>query len=216
MEQLKLINPDIVCLQETHINSERSIATEIGKKIGGYFLEEFDVSPSHIDKKFHLGNAILSKQKPTKEGHFLFPYPTFPLYLPGNKLAEHHDKGFQVVQFSFTRVINLQMMPLRFLGTPYGSPQGEKFAHKMEDLLKLHAERPILVCGDFNTDDTESLYRPFLESAGMKSALLPDMPTRPNKKRSDYIFYSDNFILRDSGVIQTNTDHYLCWARLEI
>ncbi len=214
VEKLKTINPDIVCLQETHMNATRSVAKEIAEKLGGYSYYETAMSPSHVDEEYELGNAILAKENALSNKSFIFPYPSFELYLPGNKPAARHDKRFQLNYFNFGLVVNLQMLPLKFLGTPYDSVSGKEFASNMEDVLIDHLEKPLLFCGDFNTENAPTLYERLLKRMGMKNA-LPNIPTRPNGKRSDYIFYSDNFRLVDSSIIETNTDHYLCWARFE-
>jgi endonuclease/exonuclease/phosphatase family metal-dependent hydrolase len=212
-EQLRLIDPDVVCLQETHVNEERSVAKEIAVKLGGYAVQEVTMSPSHVDENYSLGNAILSKIKPKNIQNVLFPYPTFPLFLPGGKPAIRHEKGFQLGTFDFGIVGNLQMMPLKFLGTPYNSEKGKEFARGMEETLFAAVSRPLLLCGDFNYIDPALLYTQLL--SGMKSA-LPNIATRPDGKRTDYIFYSVEFVLKDSGVVQTNSDHFLCWATFEI
>src|SRR4051812_18003766 len=60
-EQLKLVNPDLIFFQETHLNADRSIAKDIAQLLGYEHVYEVDVSPSHVDSNFRLGNAIISK-----------------------------------------------------------------------------------------------------------------------------------------------------------
>ena len=134
-----------------------------------------------------------------------------PLFL----LFPFRGSVHQVVQFDNTRVINLQMLPLRFLGTAYDTPQGQAFALEMERALKPHMASPSLLCGDFNVENANELYREIIQKSSMKNA-LPSAGTRPNNKQSDYIFYSAELRCEDAGVIKTNTDHYLCWARFSI
>lgn len=211
--QLKGVNPDFVCLQEAHRNEHRSIAMEIAKKLGNFHYVESSNSASHIDPKYQLGNAVLSRKKLVDKENYTFPYPKFPLVLPDGRPAAHYDKGFQVMQTNFCSVINLQVMPIRFLGTPYASPQGQDFARTMEDMLLSNKTTPLLICGDFNHDNARSLYPTLL--GDMRSA-LPVTPTRPDGKRTDYIFYSSEFALLEAGVVETKSDHYMCWARFEM
>lgn len=112
INELKALSQDIVCLQETHIRSERSIANEIATELGGLFCFEQDNSLSHINPKYHLGNAILSKYSFQEKENFVLPSPNFPLKLPNKQ--ERHDKGFQVVEFDLGTVVNTQMLPLSF------------------------------------------------------------------------------------------------------
>ncbi len=209
---LKTLDADVVCIQENHSNSERSVAREISRALGDYECFEVDVSRSHVDELYRLGNAILSKKKPQQQKSVLFPYPSFPLYLPDNKPAHHDDKGFQFAQFDDLRVMNLHTLPLKFLGTSYDTPLGKSYISEMERSLEPYMRAPLLLCGDMNTAHAKTLYGEFFEKYAMTNA-LPDLPTRPNEKRSDYIFYTNDLVLNDSGIIQTNTDHYLCFAR---
>lgn len=211
-QQLRLINPDVVCLQETHINSERSVAKEIAQSLG-LRIHETAMSPSHIDSRYSLGNAVLHKVPETKEQDYIFPYPSFPLVLPNGKPAAHHDKGFQINDFDLLSVVNLQMMPLKFLGTPYDSHNGVVFAKEMEDILQKHVVGSAVVCGDFNFANPEQLYSQLLLN---RRDVLPNAPTRPEGTKTDFIFVPEGITSKDSSVIQTNTDHYLCWATLEI
>lgn len=57
---IREINPDIICLQENHINQERSLARDAFKD-SYQFITEINVSPSHNDSKYELGLAVLSK-----------------------------------------------------------------------------------------------------------------------------------------------------------
>ena len=211
--ELHNISPDIICFQETHVNDERSVGQEIADLLGQYHVNEMRTSSSHVDPSYQLGNAVLSKPTPTRYTAAIYPYPAFPLFLPDGIPDRHHDKGFQVVQFPFGTIMNTHTMPLRFLGTPYDTPNGLSFAHEMEKQLLTHALHPLIFCGDFNFNNASILYPELLKD--MKS-VLPDAPTRPGGKKSDYIFVSAEFTILDSGIIQTNTDHYLCWAKLSI
>lgn len=211
--ELIKLDPSIVCLQETHVNTERSVASEISQLLGNFNIGEVQLSASHVDGQYRLGNAILSAQKAKEINGYVYPYPPFPLFLPDGTPDRHHDKGFQVVTFDFATIINTQMMPLKFLGTPYDTPNGKAFAHEMEQQLISYAKVPFILCGDMNFNDAPSLYPYLLKN--MKSA-LPDAPTRPGGKKSDYIFASAEFTVLDSGIIHTNTDHYLCWAKFSI
>lgn len=212
-DELRKINPDVICLQETHMNDERSVAGELCAMLGGYQIQEMRISPSHVDEQYYFGNALLSKEIPISYTSDLYPYPSFPLFLPGSTPDRHHDKGFQVAIFDFITIINTQMMPLKFLGTPYNTPNGKKFAHEMEEQLISCVQAPFILCGDMNFNDAPSLYPYLLKN--MKSA-LSDGPTRPGGKKSDYIFVPESCKVIANGIVPTNTDHYLCWAKLSI
>jgi endonuclease/exonuclease/phosphatase family metal-dependent hydrolase len=213
--KLKELNPDIICLQETHIGSNKSLAKELGEVAGDYSLTEVALSESHIDGRYRLGNAILSKNKPLEENFHYFPYPSFPLARRDGGVTVIHEKGCQVLKFEFGNVANLHMQPLAFLGTKYDSPNGVIYAKEVEQTLEQNLTNPIVLCGDFNYIKSEELYSDLLNKLSLKS-VLPDEPTRPDNKKTDYIFVSPEFTLVDSGIVKTNSDHYLCWARLRV
>jgi endonuclease/exonuclease/phosphatase family metal-dependent hydrolase len=211
INELKDLAPDIICLQETHLNNERSIAHEIAGELGGLFCFEQDNSPSHIDPEYRLGNAVLSKYSFKKKGNFTLPNPNFPLKLPNEQ--ERHNKGFQVVEFDFGSLVNIQMLPLSFLGTPYDSDDGKTFAKEMEDYMNLECASAHIICGDFNYKAASDLYSNLL--SGMIDT-LPKAPTRPGEKKTDYIFCRNEIKVLDAGIINTKTDHYLCWTKIGI
>ena len=212
--QLQDINPDIICLQESHLNETRSVAKEIAQFLGCAYVAEAGMSPSHVDSSYQLSNALISKQKWNHVEDYLYPYPEFPLVLPDGRPAVIYNKGFQVLHFDEISVMNTQMMPLRFLGTPYDSENGVSFAKKMEeDILAFAMPPSCILCGDFNYDKATELYSCMLR--GMKSA-LPEGPTRPGGKKTDYIFVPESCKVIANGIVPTNTDHYLCWAKLSI
>ena len=211
ISELKALSPDIICLQETHLSSERSIANEIATEMGDLFCFEQNNSPSHINPEYRLGNAVLSKYSFKKKGNFTLPSPSFPLKLPNEQ--ERHDKGFQVVEFDFGTLVNIQMLPLAFLGTPYDTDNGKSFAVEMEDYMNEECESALIICGDFNYKAASGLYKNLLSD--MKDT-LPEAPTRPCEKKTDYIFCRNEFKVLDSGIINTKTDHYLCWTKIGI
>ncbi len=211
-EKLRSLDADIVCLQETHLNKEQSVASEIANMLG-YAIHETEMSPSHVDAHYSLGNAVLYRKEPKNISDFVFPYPTFPLVPSNGKPEVHTNKGFQVLEFEFGAVVNLQMQPLKFLGTAYDSENGLQFAKEMEKLLLSKVSMPALFCGDFNFREPKMLY---LELLSGSRDVLPSLPTRPGGKKSDCIFAPSKFFVKDSGVIETRSDHFLCWATLEI
>lgn len=213
--KLRNLNPDIICLQETHLGSNKSLAKEIGEIVGDYHCVEYGTSRSHIDDRYQMGNAILSKKIPLSDEFHLFPYPDFPLSLPNGKTLTVHNKGFQVLKYDFGNVVNLHMQPLRFLGTPYDSPNGQAYAKEIEGELEKYVSQPLIMMGDFNYGKCEDLYSNLVGNLSLRNA-LPDTSTRPDQKATDYIFNSPEFEVVDQGIEQTNTDHYLCWAKLKI
>ncbi|MGE5541093.1 MAG: endonuclease/exonuclease/phosphatase family protein [Bacillota bacterium] len=212
--KIRGLDPDIICLQETHVNTERSVAQEIAQAAGGYACIEVGLSESHIDPAYELGNAVLVKQKPATEEFYTLPYPDFPLSLPDGGIPHEHKKGIQVLEYSFGNIANTHLQPLRFLGTPYESENGQRYAHEVEREFETHFSAPLILCGDFNYAHAADLYKDFVTKLQLTN-VLPHEPTRPDGKITDYIFSSPEFSLIDAGIERVMADHFLCWAEFE-
>lgn len=96
--ELKKVDPNIVCLQESHTNSERNIAKEIAKGLGMKNVLNTPKNKSHIDPKFMLGDAIVSKLQFETTDVYQYPDPDFELYFPDGRRADVHHKTLQVVK----------------------------------------------------------------------------------------------------------------------
>ena len=86
-EQLRAIDADIICLQETHLNMDRSVAKEMAALLGYSYVYDIDVSPSHIDENYRLGNAIISRLPLKHKKDVFYPFPEFELRFPNGSLA---------------------------------------------------------------------------------------------------------------------------------
>lgn len=219
-DHLQKIEPDIICLQESHtsIDGSSGNAEKLARRIGFPYLFNSSCSVSHVDKDYKLGNSIISKIKFNDEHIAFFPNPEGDLFWSDGRLALTHEKGVQVVSFDLFNVANSQMLPARLFGFNYDDGgRGSKLAEGINEVMKKEVEKPVIWCGDFNFSDPLKVYS-HLINLGMKDA-LPEVNTLPSKdvtkKKSDFIFYSPEFKLIDSGVIETNTDHYLCWAEFD-
>lgn len=221
---LKNINPDFICLQEVHFNNNQSTSSEICKILHDYKFIDFELSPSHIDPKSRLGMSVLSKSGPDNHKNLTYPYPEFDLHFPNGRLADRHDKGLQVIDFSRMFIANTQLLPLGIFGHYYDTDEGLVLAGQISDIFINNLSSPLIFCGDFGSDYNGKFYEIFknvIKKFGLKDALM-GMNTRnldsinASKVKADYIFYSSHFKLLDSGIIETETDHFLCYADFEI
>lgn len=215
-DQLAQVNPDVVCMQETHINDQRSIAEEIAILLGYQHVFDTPMSPSHIDHEYNLGLAVISKNPFTSKTYHVYPYPLFPLVWPKTGIeANRHDKMLQVVGVDGINIANTHMQPLRLFQYSYGFSCGAVFARQMEQIMLRELSAPLVFCGDFNFDKIDEAYGRLFKKLGLREA-LPDETTRPygdgRKSRSDHILHTPDFSPVSAAVIKTNTDHYMCVA----
>ena len=219
-EQLINLAPDVVCLQESHtkINGTDSNASDLAKFLGMEIVVNSPNSPSHIDSEYLLGNAIVSKLKPKTVIEKYYPDPKEQLYWSNGKPADIHKKNLEYVAFEEFNVANNQMLPIKLFGFTYDdNDKGSDFAKEINRVMSETVKTPVIWCGDFNFFEPLKIYS-FMNELNLKEA-LPDVTTRPSqdgqKKKSDHIYYSPEFELLKSGVIMTETDHYLCFAEFE-
>lgn len=212
---LKKIDADIICLQESHTNDERSNATDIARLLGIPFVYNSVNSPSHIDEDFNLSNAILSKVGLKHIDNINYPYPTFDLFFSDGRPAAVHHKMIQIYSYQDTMITNTQMLPLPIFGERYDSGPGVGLAQSIQNLLIDRLRSPLIFCGDINFDIPSKIYPELYKSLGLVEA-LPDKMTRPNKMMTkqtpDHILISRDLKVKKADVIAVEADHYLCYV----
>lgn len=215
--KLKDVNADVVCLQETHTNSKQSVAKELAKKLKMNYIFDSPASASHIDKDFLLGNSIISNFQIDNPQTKVYLYPDFELFWKDGRMAERHDKLLQIVKIKGINIANTQLLPIGLFGYSYNDKKVETYARGIEKKL-MGVPTPTLICGDFSGDFVNDFVEDVFKNLFRKNKLLDAIKnvTRPLKDRvgsqTDHIYFSPEFKLIASGVIQTQTDHYLCWA----
>jgi len=217
IEQLAKLDADIVCLQETHINKNRDLAREIAKSMSYEYSSSIATSISHLDPNYSLGMSIISKF-PFQESKLIqFPNPQFDLCFKSGEKAPDHKKYIQRVSIGEITIANTQLLPIDIFGHEYSKGKGLKFAMQIEEKM-LQLEEPIIFSGDFNINEPDKLFQSFFSKIHLVD-LLPEKITIPlvekQKNKPDHIYYSDHFKVIESGVLDTNTDHLLCYSVFE-
>jgi len=217
-QELEKVFPDIVCLQETHTNEGRSLAKELAEMFEMKYVFNTPKNSSHIDSDYQVGDAILSRFSLEDKNVYEYPNQWKEFYFKDGTKGVVHYKTLQVVKTESFFVGNTQMLPIKLFGYNYEEGEGAILADKIQEVLLQKLIRPVIFCGDFNFDNPVQIYPKVFETLELLDA-LPNKTTRPNssneKKTPDHIFYSPEFKLINSGIVETNTDHYLCWAEFE-
>ncbi|CAN5786969.1 hypothetical protein BH24DEI2_BH24DEI2_15980 [soil metagenome] len=211
--ELELIDADVVCLQEVHVNSKRSQAYEVAESLGYPFVFESAASESHIDSNFQLANAILAKQAFQATHCLTLPQPHFPLNLPllaSGKHAIIHDKVLQVVQLNGLTVGNTHLLPLHILGAQWDSVEGRELAAYIAETIRVELQTPLVLCGDFNYSNVSELMPELMKSLILTDA-LPNEPSLPHSDtRIDYILISEGLEVHSSEIVRCYADHFPC------
>ena len=211
--QLRDLDLDVICLQESHANGVDSFAKRLASKLGMAFVADSPGCPSHIDQNYRLTTAILSKKQPLSEASVLLPQPTFELrFTHDNRKVTPLDRYMQYAIFDGFTVANIHTEPLGAFGYDYESGEGLAFAHQMDDTLAATLSQPVVFAADFNMDNPGIALPKTFASLGLLEALPAHTATKPQDGSPDHILYSPTWSIADSGIIQTKTDHFLCWA----
>jgi len=112
IRNIRELNPDIICIQENHSNKNRSVAEEIAEKLEIPYSSEISSHQSHIDKRYSLGLAVLSKYKVRDSKKIKLPYPRFKLVFSDGREAKHFDKHIQQVVIDKLSIVNTQLQPI--------------------------------------------------------------------------------------------------------
>lgn len=215
-EQLRRLDLDIVCLQESECNKHESVAKALAEKVRMPHVFETAMHPSHVDDSYSLSLAILSKRPLQNQRAVKQPYPSFDLHLPNGRPAKRTVKDVQIAQTQDELYIaNTQTQPLEYLGHPYESDLGKRYATDLADLFIQTVRTPLIFAGDFSTPNPTQTFASLCEAHNLTDA-LPFKPTKPHGSgHLDCIFVSPQFTIKSSDVLQTETDHFLCWAELD-
>lgn len=211
-KQIYPINPDVICLQESHTNKTTSVASILAKTLNMNYVYDSPASPSHIDNKYFLGTSIISRHSFSSTQTLTLPVPKFDLHFPDGQKVMVHQKNVQLVKYRKFFLANIQLLGL--FEHSYNKGVAVFYTKEIEKIL-LKLEEPIIFCGDFNVNKPQRIFKSLFRILNLKDS-LPNKITRPNVKNvkltPDHIYYSPPFKCVNSEIIKTTTDHYLCWA----
>ncbi len=159
VEDMKKMDPDILCLQETKATVEQSIDALSE-------FSEYKIYGNQAEKKGYSGTAILTKQEPLSVRYDIG--------------IEEHDKEGRVIALEYTDFVLVNVYvpnsgsDLRRLD--YRQVWDKAFLNYLKDL---EANKPVIVCGDFNVAHKEiDLARPkpnYNKSAGFMQEEIDGM-----------------------------------------
>jgi exodeoxyribonuclease III len=130
VDQIKQLNPDILCLQETKAQNDQVSETLLE-------LDEYQLLVNSAVKKGYSGTAILTKQSPLSSSYDIG--------------IEEHDQEGRVIcaEFSDYYLVNVY--------TPNSGSELKRLTYRQQwdsDFLnylkKLEESKPVIICGDLN------------------------------------------------------------------
>lgn len=215
-DRIRALDPDIVCIQESHTNEADVLAKRLADSLGLAHVFNEPRSPSHIDERYQLSNTILSKFPMENRRHIRLPDPSFELYFRNGQKARLFHTYVQIASISGVTIANTHFQPLHLFGYEYGKEPGGVFAREVERALLDVLETPLIFCGDFNAPHLLADFPMLIDTLKLHSA-LPDQPTDMNGNQMDYILYSSEITLKSSGVVcMDHADHHMGWVEVGI
>ena len=130
LEDMKVLSPDIVCLQETKATVE-----QVKETIGD--LNGYHVYANEADKKGYSGTAILSKSEPIS---VFYDMGIAEHDTEGRVIAAEYEEFYLVTVYTPNSGNDLRRLDYR-----------QKWDASFLNYLKeLEVKKPVLVCGDLN------------------------------------------------------------------
>ena len=217
VEEIKKINPDIICLQETHTSENTNQPKEIAKKLGYNYFRTKKVSDSHLKINQKLSLAIISKFPITDSKIHKLPNPNME-FIWRNKKVMSHDKIIFETRIKYNdkiiKVFSGQMSPFRKFGRDFLEDDFSNIRNKIEKII-LKEKMPTIFCADMNFNgDIKKLLPNVFEKKFQ--AVLNNKPTTPKGRTYDKIIVSKEWTKLKSKIVVGKADHYLCVADLNL
>ena len=222
VNQLRALKPDVICLQESHVNAERSLAKEIARALGGYNVFDSPLSQSHIDPVYQVALSTITKEPFSDCGFQAFPPPDFDLFFANGNKAIKDTKGVQFIDYKGVRIANAHALPLIVFNYDYRYGAGSKLAGKIESVISSVMRNRACLCGDLGLSNEQStVFGSLYATFNLQNALPPAQPTHYRQSEvgglnaPDVILYNSGELhASKANVTKTDTDHFLCWTEL--
>lgn len=216
VQAIKAVNPDVICIQESHTNDSDVLASRLAKELGFEYVFDSPRSPSHIDENYQLSNAIISRYPIENTKNILLPDPPFELYFEDGKKARLFHTYLQTADIQGVKIANTHLRPLHIFGYSYSEGEGNQFANNIEAVLCSNLNTPLVFAGDFNDPNLFSNFPLLVEKFRLEAA-LDEQPTNINGNKTDYILFSKELTLDKAELVKAEkADHHLGWAEFKV
>ncbi len=216
IDELKKIQPDVICFQEIHVSENNNQPKVIAKALGYKFFKTETIADSHLKDGEKLSIAVISKYPIISSKFNKLPNPNLEFIWNGEK-AFSHDKGFLevVINYQDTRITVLSghLVPFHKFERDFLADEFKNIRTKIEKII-CHNKMPTVVGADLNFEDTYQLI-PNVLNQGFKF-ILNNEPTTPKDRKYDKIIISSDWVFANSKIIQGKADHYLCFADIDL
>jgi hypothetical protein len=210
---LSTVCADIICLQEAHISIDVDQSRWIAEKLGMYVIS-YGYDTSHLQPKYKLAVAILSRYALSGPEFFMLPNPRMKLMCKGSEVVSH-DKGFLVATATFSKkryhIASGHLFPFHRFGLRLDNPRFIRIKEQIECLF-IEKFASTLIGADMNTADLGAALPVLMHYyAGTHFG-----STRPDGRVTDHILFPQTVQLVKAMTLKTLADHDLCVADLDV
>lgn len=204
---------DIICLQEAITSGQNlpRIADYIKENTELKYAVDYELSDSHINIGSRMGVSIISKY-PIEEYEYLpLENPHLIYSKKDGRTLYSHDKGFLITKIQDFFLITGHCLP--FYAFHADIHDYLSIYQKADDkFIELYQEnKKIIVCGDFNYQDTNLLFPKF----SVYTKDLINEPTR-KEKQLDHFLITQEIKEKSSRILENAFDHKLGVFEIEI
>lgn len=212
VDYLKAIAPDIITLQEIHINDSLNQAKYVAEQLGMDYWISDAFADSHIENGQKLGQAIISKYPISDKESQL--YVNLNKEAPsddGSTTWHSHDKGLTRCSIDLGEIMlsttTTHLTPFRVFSIDVDSEDGRRILDDVEVKLTNDSEHQ-LIQGDFNLDFSRlAPLFPKLINEDVKEIPLEE-GTTPKDRRYDHTLYKGMRLVKSVVNREALTDHY--------
>lgn len=217
INELKSINPDIVCFQEIHVSEKNNQPKIIADSLGFQYIATHSIADSHLKENEKLSISIISRFPIISSKFNTLPNPNLQFVWKG-KTAFSHDKGFMEAIVGYKRtnikILSGHMVPFRKFGKFFLDTEFKEIRNRIEQII-LHEKMPEIICADMNFDEEIEKLIPNVFDNNFKF-VLKNNPTTPKGRTYDKIIVSKEWESANSNIIKGKADHFLCFADIEL
>lgn len=204
---------DIVCFEEAIISFDKlePIGNYIKMHTDLKYVEEFNLSDSHINLGAKMGVVVCSKYELTIDEKIMMTNPKLVKKIDENTTFYSHDKGFMVVDVQGIKLVCGHCLPFHVFDRD-SKEYLEIFSEIDSKLLKLYeSNNRLILCGDFNYNDIDILFPKMTKTLTevIKGSTKKD-------KQLDHLLVSDSIEILNAEIIDNIADHKCIMAEIKI
>jgi len=213
IDEIKKTDADVVFLQETHSEGEKSQGKIIAEKLSYQFYREHAYGKSHIEKGKQLTLVTLSRYPILSAFFHALPNPNLTIQRPNGEQWVTLNMGFLVTEVTIHNIkvnfANCHLIPLHYFKRHFAEPDFQYMRDDLTEFLNNLAQKPAIAGGDYNYADLKQII-PSAFSHNLYNEAFTKTETAPGKGQQDHIIFTSQWNLDNVLLEKVKADHYKC------